>query len=247
MNIVVIGGNSLIAKESLLSMGKHISSVVLVGRSSDALEAFVSDFSARNPTASVRVVEHDLMNTNESTKSWQKAVDSCPSGVDMVLLAAGILGDQLTYEGNPAEVFGAIAINSASISFFALSAANYFEQAKRSGVLAIVTSVAGMRGRASNYVYGSTKAQLIALAAGLRLRLAKVGVRVVDFRPGMVHTPMTAHLKKGLLMARADVVGRDLADALLTKDGVVFAPSFWRWVMFGITGIPFSIFKKMKI
>lgn len=247
MNIVVVGGNSLIAKESLLAIGKRISSVVLVARSSDALDAFVSDFSARNPQASVCVVEHDLMNINESSKSWQQAVDSCQGGVDMVLLAAGVLGDQKDCEENPAEVFNTIAINSASISFFALSAANYFERANRSGVLAIVTSVAGMRGRASNYVYGSTKAQLIALAAGLRLRLAKVGVRVVDFRPGMVHTPMTAHLKKGLLMARADAVGCDLAEAMLTKDGVVFAPSFWRWVMLVITGIPFSIFKKMKI
>ena len=247
MNIVVVGGNSLIAKESLLAMGDIITSVVLVGRKSEAMTAFISDFLARNPTALVHMVEHDLMATNEADNSWRQAVDFCPQGIDMVLLAAGVLCDQAQYEANPANIFSAITVNSASISFFALSAANYFESEKKSGVLAVVTSVAGMRGRASNYVYGSTKAQLIALTAGLRIRLGKLGVRVVDFRPGMVSTPMTAHLKRSLLMARADRVGGDLANAMLKKDGVVFAPSFWRWVMLVIMSIPFFIFRKLKI
>ena len=143
------------------------------------------------------------------------------------------------------KAFELISVNSASVTAWTLLAANTLE-AQRSGCLVVITSVAGLRGRASNYIYGSSKAQLIVLCEGLRCRLASSGVRVVDFRPGLVETPMTAGMKGGLMMASAKRVGAELAWAAEAGDGVVYSPKAWRGIMFVICHIPFAIFKKMK-
>jgi short-subunit dehydrogenase len=111
----------------------------------------------------------------------------------------------------------------------------------------VITSVAGVRGRRTNYVYGSAKAAVSTFLEGLQGRMGDAGVKVVDIRPGFVDTPMTAHLPKKTLFATAASVGERIYRAMVAGDGVVYAPWFWRWIALVIQLIPRSIFVKLSI
>jgi short-subunit dehydrogenase len=127
-----------------------------------------------------------------------------------------------------------------------LRAATHFEN-QGSGCIAAITSVAGVRGRRSNYVYGASKATVSTFLEGLRGRVAHAGVSVVDIRPGFVETPMTAHLPKKSLFATAASVGERVYRAMVSGDAVVYTPWFWRWAALAIQLIPRSIFSKLSI
>lgn len=121
--------------------------------------------------------------------------------------------------------------------------ANYFEELN-SGTIAVIASVAADRGRKSSYVYGAAKAGVSAFTNGLRGRLASSGVHVVNIQPGMVDTPMTAHLKKGLLFASPSVVAAGIVKAVQKNRSTVYVPGYWRLVMLVIRSIPEFIFRK---
>jgi hypothetical protein len=126
-------------------------------------------------------------------------------------------------------------------------AANYFER-ERHGVIGVISSVAGDRGRQSNYVYGSAKAGVTAFCQGLRQRLSKSGVRVVTIKPGIVDTPMTYGMNlPRLLLARPERVARDIVRALHRADGDIYTPFFWRFIMLGIRMLPEPIFKRLSL
>jgi decaprenylphospho-beta-D-erythro-pentofuranosid-2-ulose 2-reductase len=125
-------------------------------------------------------------------------------------------------------------------------AANRFE-AQRHGALAVISSVAGDRGRQSNYLYGSAKAAVSAFASGLRQRLAKVGVAVVTIKPGFVDTPMTKDFPKGPLWAKPEAVARGIMRAIDRRRNVVYLPWFWCLIMLIIRHIPESVFKRIKL
>jgi short-subunit dehydrogenase len=127
-----------------------------------------------------------------------------------------------------------------------LRAAAHFD-AQRSGCLAVITSVAGVRGRKSNYIYGSAKAAVSTFLEGLRDRVSAAGVSVVDIRPGFVDTPMTVHLPKNLLYATPAAVGARIHRAMLAGNAVVYTPWFWRWIALALQLIPRSIFAKLTM
>jgi decaprenylphospho-beta-D-erythro-pentofuranosid-2-ulose 2-reductase len=118
---------------------------------------------------------------------------------------------------------------------------------QRSGTLAIISSVAGERGRQSNYVYGSAKAALTAFTSGLRNRLFPSGVRVVTVKPGFVDTPMTAAVPKNGLFVKPDVVARRILRAIEKGTPVVFVPGKWRLIMWIIRSIPERIFMRLRL
>ena len=122
---------------------------------------------------------------------------------------------------------------------------NAFE-ARRFGCIAVISSVAGDRGRASNYVYGSAKAAVSAFTSGLRARLSKAGVKVVTIKPGFVDTPMTSHLKKGPLVAPPEKVGRRIYTAMLKGEDSVYTPWFWGPIMQVVRALPEPVFKRLK-
>jgi short-subunit dehydrogenase len=124
--------------------------------------------------------------------------------------------------------------------------ANYFEK-RGEGTLAAISSVAGDRGRQSNYVYGTAKAAVNAYLQGLRNRLYSKGVHVLTIKPGFVDTPMTAHLKQGPLFASVDQVARDIVKAIEKKKCIIYTPWFWRWIMLVIRLIPESLFRRLKL
>ena len=116
-----------------------------------------------------------------------------------------------------------------------------------SGVIAGISSVAGDRGRQSNYVYGTAKAAVSTFAQGLRHRLARTGVSVITIKPGLVDTPMTASFKKGALWASPDAVAARIERAIERRDDIVYTPWFWRWIMLIIKALPEPIFKKTRL
>jgi hypothetical protein len=111
----------------------------------------------------------------------------------------------------------------------------------------VVSSVAGDRGRQSNYVYGAAKGGLSIFLQGLRNRLSKFGVCVLTIKPGFVITPMTTEFKKGILWAQPKQVAKVIVSAIRKRKNVVYVPWFWRWIMFIIRSIPESIFKRMSL
>ena len=118
----------------------------------------------------------------------------------------------------------------------------------RSGTIAVISSVAGDRGRPSNYLYGTAKAAVNTFCEGLRARLHHAGVHVTTIKPGFVATPMTQGLNlPKLLVATPERVAKDIVKAIDSRKNTIYTPHFWRWVMLIIKSIPSFLFKKLKI
>lgn len=167
-------------------------------------------------------------------------------GLDTVLIAHGTLTDQERAQQDVAYALQEIQTNGTSVVSLMTLAGEQFAQQGR-GAIAVISSVAGDRGRQSNYVYGSAKALVSAFASGMRQRLAKQGVHVITIKPGFVSTPMTAHLKQGALWAKPEQVAKDIAAAIDQGRRVVYTPGFWRWIMLIIKHIPEFVFVKLKL
>ena len=136
-------------------------------------------------------------------------------------------------------------MNYASAVRYITSAAGQLRKQK-SGQLAVITSVAGERGRASNAFYAAAKAALIAFCSGWRARLAADGVQLTELRPGVIATPMTAHLRHGFLTCSAGRAGSICATAIRRRVDLAYIPGRWRWIMLVIRSLPEFIFKKLK-
>ena len=242
--IVILGAASAIAEVAARLWAAQGARFALVGRNADRLEAIADDLRTRG-AAAAKTLAVDCASADAAV-----TLDNIAEGLggfDVVLLAYGVLGDQAELERDPAVAEHLLNTNFLSAARWCLAAANRFER-QRSGTLVVIGSVAGDRGRASNYVYGASKAALGVLVQGLAHRLAKSGARAVLIKPGFVDTPMTAHLsKKGLLWARPEAVAKAIVKA--TDDGgpVVYAPFYWRGIMAIIRAVPASIFHKTKL
>ena len=242
--ILIIGAASAIATETAKFFAKEQSSLYLVDLNIHRLEAVRDDILARNKTN----IQLDVLDANDFAK--HEAVISKASeamnGIDVVLIAHGTLPDQVKIQGNPEHILKEFSTNCLSVISLATVAANYFENLGK-GTIAVISSVAGDRGRQSNYVYGSAKGAVTIFLQGLRNRLAPLGINVLTIKPGMVDTPMTAHLPKSPLFAKAMDIGLGIYKAINDGKDVVYLPSFWRLIMCVIKSIPEFIFKKMKL
>jgi short-subunit dehydrogenase len=167
-------------------------------------------------------------------------------GLDTVLIAHGTLSNQKECEASVELMVSEVKTNAVSVMALLTLISNRFE-AQRSGRIGIISSVAGDRGRASNYVYGSAKAMVTAFTSGLRQRLHRSNVSVTTIKPGFVDTPMTAALKKGALWAKPGTVAAQIVKAMDDGKSEVYVPGFWRWIMTIIVLIPNQIFKKIQL
>lgn len=240
--VVIFGATSSIAQASARIWAKEHAAFVLCGRELERLKTVASDLRALG-AAEVDVVSFD----GGDPASCSGAVkESLGKGCNIALLAHGVLTDQERARSDVAYLAETITINFVSFAVIAEALAAHFERQK-SGSLVLIGSVAGDRGRASNYLYGSAKAGVAALASGLRGRLSKVGVDVITVKPGFVDTPMTAHLKKGLLFASAEVVGKAICDAVADRRQIIYTPWFWRWIMGILAHVPERLFHRLPI
>jgi decaprenylphospho-beta-D-erythro-pentofuranosid-2-ulose 2-reductase len=163
-----------------------------------------------------------------------------------MLVAHGTLPDQALCQRDVNLTLHELSTNFLSVVSLLTLFGNYFEENRR-GCLAVISSVAGDRGRQSNYIYGSAKAAVTVFLQGLRNRLFKAGVTVITVKPGFVDTPMTARLPKNFLYADPAVVGQRIFKAIIKGQEVVYVPWFWRWIMMLVKFIPERFFKQMRL
>jgi decaprenylphospho-beta-D-erythro-pentofuranosid-2-ulose 2-reductase len=213
----------------------------LVARNEQHVQAIASDLTVRGASEVTKYCL-DLNNVDRHEELLSAAADALGS-VDIVLIAHGTLSNQKACELSVEETLQEIQTNALSTISLLTLIANKFE-AQKSGTICVISSVAGDRGRASNYVYGSAKAMLTAFTSGLRQRLYKSNVSVVTIKPGFVDTPMTSAFKKGFLWAKPNVVAALIVNAIDKKKAEVYVPAFWRAIVLLVKTIPMQIFKK---
>lgn len=240
---LVLGGTSDIALATVKELARdRLRTVVLAGRDRDALEALVPDLTAAGvTTVHVRVFDADRPETHGPfvDELWSDLGD-----MDLVLLAFGRLGDQEALTRHP-DTAAALALTNfgGAMSAGLAVAARLREQAH--GTLAIISSVAGERARADNYVYGSTKAGLDAFAQGLGDDLAGTGARVMVVRPGFVRTSMTEGLPDGPMATTAEAVAHDIVAGLRRGSHTVWSPAKLRPVFSILKLLPRPIWRRV--
>ena len=205
--VLIVGATSAIAEAAARLFAARGDLLYLVGRRAEALEAIAADLRVRGAGR----VQTEAMDANaiERHAALLDNADAALGGLDTVLIAHGTLSDQAACQQSVALTFQELHTNALSVIALLTLIANRFE-AQRSGTIAVISSVAGDRGRQSNYVYGTAKAAVSTFLSGLRQRLHKSGVRVVTIKPGFVDTPMTREFPKGLLWATPERVARDI-------------------------------------
>jgi decaprenylphospho-beta-D-erythro-pentofuranosid-2-ulose 2-reductase len=244
MRILILGASSALAHEAAKYFARDGAEFVLVARSIYKLQTIQGDLQVRG-ARQVEIIDADLTELARHQEIIEAALRPF-AGLDMVLIAYGTLGDQKQDEQSVEATLREFATNGTSVISLLTLLGNYFEQQKR-GCIAVISSVAGDRGRQSNYIYGSAKAAVTTFLSGLRNRLARSGVTVITIKPGMVNTPMTAHIRKGPLFANPQVVGRKIYEAIVRRKEVVYVPGYWRLIMWVIRSIPEPVFKKLNI
>jgi short-subunit dehydrogenase len=241
---LIIGATSAIAQAVARQLAARGASLVLWGRSAAKLEIVAADLRTRFG-AKLLVEAFDLNDPSLHRAALERAV-AAHGPIDFALICHGHLPDQKACEKDFHVLEQELLTNCLGPLALLTVLGNYFESQGR-GCLAAISSVAGDRGRQSNYVYGAAKAALSTFLAGMRNRLYPKGVHVLTIKPGFVDTPMTADLKKGPLFASPDKVARDIIRAAETGTCVLYTPWFWRWIMLLIRLIPESIFRKLKM
>jgi short-subunit dehydrogenase len=241
--ILIAGATSAIAQETAKCFAAEGASFLLAGRDAQKLAAVADDLRARG-AKQVETTEIDLLDLSRCSLLIAEARESL-GGLDALLVAHGTLPDQAACENDVELALEAVSLNALSVIALLGPAAAHFET-QGSGCLAVITSMAGVRGRRSNYVYGAAKAAVSAFLEGLRGRMAAADVAVVDIRPGFVDTPMTAHIPKNPLFASPQSVGARVYRAMVAGEDVVYAPWYWRWIALVIQLIPRRIFKKLS-
>lgn len=243
--IVIIGATSAIAEATARRWAQAGEQLFLVARNRDKLEAVAADLRTRgNQTVTTYVMD---LNDFDAHEAMLDAAERALNGFDTLLIAHGTLSDQAACQQSVALTLSEINTNALSAISLLTLIANRFEQ-RRKGTIAVISSVAGDRGRQSNYVYGSSKAMVTAFTSGLRQRLQKSGVAVVTFKPGFVDTPMTAEFKKGLLWAKPQGVAKTIQRAIDRNcSAEIYVPWFWWGIMTIIKSIPEWIFKKISL
>lgn len=245
--VVVFGANSAIAQAVLRRLIARGASLYCIGRNAEKLAALLADLRVR--AAPGQVVDGqpaDLLDM-ERHPSLLVAAETSIGELDAVLIAHGTRPDQAACAASVRRTLTAIAENGTSAISLLTIAANHFEPRGR-GVIAAISSVAGDRGRQSNYVYGAAKSLVSTFLQGLRNRLAATGVSILTVKPGFVDTPMTADIeRKGLLWSTPDAVARDIVRAMERGRDVIYTPWYWYWIMLVLRHLPEAIFKRLRL
>lgn len=242
--ILIVGATSGMAEALGRLYAARGAGLYLLAREGDRLEALAADLRVRGANVEGwATFEADAFDSHAAI--LDKAV-AILGGLDLAILAQGVLGDQAKAQASAAVSLREIQVTALSVVSFATPIANLME-AQGKGTLAVFSSVAGDRGRQSNYVYGASKALVTAFCSGLRNRLAHRNVHVLTIKPGFIATPMTAHLRQGPLFISADRAAALIARAIDRRKDVAYIPGFWRLIMLVIRHIPEAVFKRLLL
>jgi len=244
--IVIIGATSAIAEHcARLWVRENPLEIILFGRNQEKTDRVASDLKVRAPNTAITSITGSFLDPAQI----QTTVDQIfiKGSVDTVLIAHGSLPDQEECQQDLNLCREALDVNGISPVLFAEAFAQQMQKAN-SGTLAVIGSVAGDRGRKSNYVYGAAKGLVTRYVQGLQHRLANTNVKVVLIKPGPTDTPMTAHLKQsGVKLATVDLVASEIVRGIENGQRVVYAPKIWFVIMMVIRHLPNFIFRRMDI
>lgn len=246
-NVILCGGTSAVA----VALGRRLAArgwnLHLLGRDAARLEDLAADLRVRGAaTASCGVFDAADMRTISG--AYRAAVAALPGPLNGLIVCHGALANETGRLPDGEEIERTVAVNFTSVAYLLTLAAG--DVAQRPGAfLAAVSSVAGDRGRQSNFCYGAAKAGLSAWLSGLRNRLHRSGVRVLTIKPGIIDSPMTHGLAVGpkALITTPDVVAADIERAILRGRDVTYTPWFWWPIMAAIRAIPEPLFKRMRL
>lgn len=242
--ILVLGATSGIAEACTRIWADRGDALYLVARNADKLAVVAADAKTRG-ASHVGTATADLDDTGVHAEVLAHSINSL-GGLDVAFLAVGVLGNQVDAEKSFAVADQILHTNFTVPVSLLTWLANYAAQ-RHSGTLAVLSSVAGERGRKSNYVYGSSKAGLTAFVDGLRNRIDREGVRVMTIKPGPVKTAMTEGMKGSGKFADVEAVAATLVKSIDRGVDVVYVPGIWRAIMAVIRAIPEQVFKKMNL
>jgi short-subunit dehydrogenase len=241
--VLIIGATSAIATELARRYAARGARLLLLGRREAALQTLAADLKVRG-AADVACEAFDAGELADCealiARAWARW-----QGLDVAVVAQGSLPDQAAAQASAAVALDSFSVNACSVIAVLTPLAQHFE-AQGSGVIGVFSSPAADRGRASNYVYGAAKAAVSNFCSGLRHRLYPRGVRVVTILPGFVDTPMTASFTKGPLWATPQRVAADIERALDQRNGNLYTPWFWRWIMLIVVNVPQALFLRSK-
>jgi short-subunit dehydrogenase len=243
--VLIVGATSGIARAVAHCLAQDKYDLILAGRDLEELPKIGADLQIRHGIK-VAVQPFEALDFSRHPAFFEDCLKAGGGALGGVILCQGILVSQSVAQDDFAEARRMIDINFTSMISLLNLAANHFEK-QRFGFVCAISSVAGDRGRQSNYIYGATKAALNTFLEGLRVRLAKVGVPVTTVKPGFVDTKMTRGLPGMFLVAQPERVARDICRAIRRRRDVVYTPWFWSGIMGIICGIPNFIFKRMKL
>ncbi|QDM33335.1 SDR family NAD(P)-dependent oxidoreductase [Tardiphaga sp. vice352] len=243
LRVLILGAGSGIAQATARLYAAEGATVGLAGRNVERLAVIGADLKARGAAATE---SFDVDFTAPDAAATLAGMVAKLGGLDHVILAYGVLGDQALADRDETAAMAIIDVNFRSAAAWMLAVANLLER-QRKGSLVVLGSVAGDRGRRSNYVYGAAKAGLAVLAQGISHRFRGVGPRAVIVKPGPTDTAMTAGMAKGGPMwATPEAVAAVVRKAADSGGPVVYAPGRWWLIMAIIRNIPASIFNKMN-
>jgi decaprenylphospho-beta-D-erythro-pentofuranosid-2-ulose 2-reductase len=244
--IVIVGATSSIAEHCARLWVKEAEvDLTLIARNTDKAKRIAEDLRVRSPRSVIRVREADFIDP----PAIRQLVDGIvvEGTVNTVLIAHGSLPDQAICQQDLTTCHEALTVNGISPVLFAEAFAGHMQKTN-SGTLAIIGSVAGDRGRKSNYVYGAAKGLVTRYAQGLQHRLAGTGIKVVLIKPGPTDTPMTAHLKQqGGRFANVEDVAERIVKGMNQGEPMIYAPAKWTLIMMIIRHLPRFIFNRMDI
>jgi short-subunit dehydrogenase len=242
--ILVLGATSGIAEATCRIWAAEGASLFLVARNPDKLAVVAADLKTRGASY-VDTAVADLDDTARHPALLAHAINSL-TGLDVAYVAHGVLGDQTLGEQEFHHAAHILHTNLVSVVSLLTWLANYCVQ-RHSGVLAVLSSVAGDRGRKSNYLYGASKAGLSAFLGGLRNRVDREGVTVLNIKPGPVKTAMTAGMKGSGKFADVNQVAATIVKAINARVDTLYVPFKWGPIMFIIQHIPERVFKKLNL
>jgi len=243
---LIIGATSAMAEQAARRFAADGDRLVLAARDTERLVQIADDLQIRGAESVTCLPAFDASNS-DSVQNFSKRLLDLEGMIDCVLIAHGHLPDQKESEEHTWTSLKELQINFISTVQLCTVLANRLEK-QGHGTLAVISSVAGLRGRQSNYVYGAAKGGLNTFLQGLRNRLASKNVRVLTLLPGFVDTPMTAELEKGPLFVSAETAGTLIHKAITKrKADVIYIPFFWQFIMWIIRAIPERIFKKLNL
>ena len=244
-NILIVGATSGIAEALARRYAAEGANLFLVARNLEKLQIIASDLLARG-AMSVQTFVMDANNSDLISAMTDSAWATFGS-IDVAVIAHGTRPDQQRAEIDIPYAIAELRTNAESVIAFLIALAAKFE-IQGSGVIAVIGSVAGDRGRASNYLYGAAKAALDTFTSGLRVRLFKSGVHVLIVKPGFVATAMTADLDlPDLLTVTPETVSLDIQQAITKRKDVLYTPWYWNWIMRVIKFLPSAVFNRINL